>query len=308
MNNSLNEAFAPSMPEPIRKFLSTYRFKSSMISRAGTGRHIALDKANFIKYPNPTSNRDPIFKDNTKLRFYILDKGIYVPGINDDDNYIFHYNQWLPNKYLPIKVIMEHLKEIYYLDLTDENNLTSEKVNTRIQNRPTDERVRDFTKLPWSTKTKITTNELKLDKSGYLVDPKRLTTKMTELGLYNPVKGAKKFYDNLVATKADLMNALDEIDIDQSGKSDITNFVYEISSAMAKFDRGVHNYNDMMKKLEELNSAKERGSLSNKDYAESCTSAINTYGTIISNNIKAAGSYIDKFIGYTVDWDTEDEQ
>ena len=87
MNNSLNEAYASSMPEPIRKLLLTKRFKASMISRTGD-KHIALDKANFIKYPNPTSNRDPIFKDNTKLRFYILDDGnIYVPSINDDDSY-----------------------------------------------------------------------------------------------------------------------------------------------------------------------------------------------------------------------------
>lgn len=278
-----------------------------MISRTGD-KHIALDKANFIKYPNPTSNRDPIFKDNTKLRFYILDNGnIYVPSINDDDSYIFHYNQWLPNKYLPVKVIMEHLKEIYYLDLTDENNLTSEKVDTRIQNSPTGERIRDINNLPWATKRKIRNKELKLDKSGYLIDPNRLINKMTELGLYNPAKRTKKFYDNLVATKADLMNALDEINIDQSGKSDPSSLIFHIKNAMSSFSQGIDNYNYMMKSLEEFNERKERGSLSNQDYASSCADAIEQYGVRISNSMKNVGEYIDKFIGYAVDWDTEDE-
>ena len=308
MNNSLNEAYASSMPEPIRKLLLTKRFKASMISRTGD-KHIALDKANFIKYPNPTSNRDPIFKDNTKLRFYILDDGnIYVPSINDDDSYIFHYNQWLPNKYLPVKVIMEHLKEIYYVDLNDENNLTSEKVNTRIQNRPTDERVRDYNKLPWATKRKINSKELKLDKSGYLIDPNRLVNKMTELGLYNPAKRAKKFYDSLVATKSDLMNALDEIDIDQSGKSDSASLIYSIREAMSSFSQGISNYNYMMKNLETFSTTKEHGTLSNQDYAKACSSTIEDYGERISYCTKRVGEYIDKFIGYAVDWDTEDEQ
>ena len=308
VNNSLNEAFASSMPEPIRKLLKTNRFKNSMISRTGD-KHIALDKANFIKYPNPTSNRDPIFKDNTKLRFYILDDGnIYIPSINDDDSYIYHYNQWLPSKYLPVKVIMEHLKEVYYVDLTDENNLTADKVVNRISNSPSDERIRDANSLPWATKRKIRNNELRLDKSGYLIDPNRLVSKMTELGLYNPAKRAKKFYDNLVLAKSDLMNALDEINIDQSGKSDSSSLIYSIRNAMSSFNQGIENYNSMMRSLEDLNGNKERGSLSNKDYANYCSNAIEEYGGRISRNVKSIGEYIDQFIGYVVDWDTEDEE
>ena len=271
VNNSLNEAFASSMPEPIRKLLKTNRFKNSMISRTGD-KHIALDKANFIKYPNPTSNRDPIFKDNTKLRFYILDDGnIYIPSINDDDSYIYHYNQWLPNKYLPVKVIMEHLKEVYYVDLTDENNLTADKVVNRISNSPSDERIRDANSLPWATKRKIRNNELRLDKSGYLID--------------------------LVLAKSDLMNALDEINIDQSGKSDSSSLIYSIRNAMSSFNQGIENYNSMMRSLEDLNGNKERGSLSNKDYANYCSNAIEEYGGRISRNVKSIGEYIDQFIG-----------
>ena len=35
---------------------------------------------------------------------------------------------------------------------------------------------------------------------------------------------------------------------------------------------------------------------------------IEEYGQRISKNMEYVGGYIDKFIGYAVDWDTEDEQ
>ena len=119
----LNEAFADSMPKCIREFLlgSGGRGKR-WINELVKYKDIALDRANFVKYPIPTSNRDPIFKDETKLKFYVFDNSrVYITTINDDWNYVYWNGNYTYNKYLPAKALIENSKEIYYLDLTDPN-------------------------------------------------------------------------------------------------------------------------------------------------------------------------------------------
>ena len=115
LNNRLNEVYADSMPQSLKDFLKKQIYIKNTLLR---GKEIALDSANFIPYPVPTTNRDPIFKETDKIIFYDFGNGqIYITGVNDDDRYFYNNRgDRIYNKYLSNKQLIDLTKAIYLLD------------------------------------------------------------------------------------------------------------------------------------------------------------------------------------------------
>ena len=315
---SLVEAFASSMPEGIRKFL-TGRGKNWISSLTG-GKNIALDRANFINYPIPKTNRDPIFKDETKIKFYIFKNGaVYITDVNDDFQYIIWNDNWIYNKYIPAKGLIENSTAIYYLDLNDPNNFNTEdkversknKVSLNDPNRRVDDK-----NFPSDVKWAVRRGEFRIDKSGYIVDPNRLTKKMIEKGLYNPAKKTNAIYKKLVSLKKDLLEAMDSIDLPnvEDGKiqslenNSAGNILSNLRNAMSSYSSAITYYNYLVNDLEELQKQKDSNILNNKEYAVSCKNTLDRRSSSIENNLDDVEQRISKFIGYSIDWDTEDEE
>ena len=305
----LNEAFAASMPKSIREFLSGKGRGKRWLNELTNGKDIALDKANFVQYPIPKTNRDPIFKDESKIKFYVFNNdSVYITTVNDDWQYITHNGQFVYNKWLPAKALIENSKEIYYLDLNDPNNFNTEKKSERSKYNPVnDPNYRatgiDDPKLGHK-RWEIRRGNLTIDKSGYVKDPSRLAKKMVDMGLYDPAKRTKELYKKIVAMKKDLMAALDEITLDRAG----TDIADNIRWAMGSFSSSISRYNNMMSNLNDYQLQKENGYIDNKQYAKSCSSTINDNKERIESSLNEVERYISKFVGVAIDWDTEDEE
>lgn len=307
----LNEAFAESMPASIRAFLTSPRGRRWLSELVGY-KNIAIDRANFIKYDIPKTNRDPIFKDETKLKFYVFNNdSVYITTVNDDWQYISHNGNLVYNKWLPAKALIENSKEIYYLDLTDPNNFNTDTKKSRAANKVGNSPYYRVTgdinsdkNVDYNTKWQVRRGNLKIDKSGYIVDPTRLANKMVELGLFDPAKRLKASYKKIVDVKKDLMEAMSEVTIDSAG-TDVAN---NIRWAMSSFTSAISQYNNLVSSLNDLQEQKDRQYIDNKEYARQSRATLDRFNERIDSNLNDVNGYISKFVGVAVDWDTEDEQ
>lgn len=307
---NITEAFAESMPASIRAFLLSGRGRR-WISQLVGDKNLALEKANFIKYDIPKTNRDPIFKDDTKIKFYVFNNGaVYITTVNDDWQYIAHNGSVMYNKWLPAKALIENSKEIYYLDITDPNNFNTDKKASRTANKVGDspyyrtQDVQNDRNVASDKKWQIRRGKLTVDKSGYIIDPNRLAKKMVELGLFDPAKKLKAIHKKIVNMKNDLMEAMSEVSIDRAGIQVADN----IRWAMSEYSRAIQSYNELVQNIDMLQDQKNRNILDNKVFAQNARSMLENYTERIDSRLHDVEGYISKFVGVAVDWDTDDEE
>lgn len=338
VENILTEAYDESMPEAIRSWIQNNRmYKNSLINV----HHIDLSKAKFVEYPKPSTNRDPIFKDQSKMVFFVLPKpryygsqpsgyNIYAKGVNDDQQFYTDNNgNWISNKYLSAKKLMNDCTAIYFIDLTNPDNITLNKKKERAAyglerdpNRRYDTKdIRDnawsYSRIQGDKRDKYGIRKTlpsdvpdqrkfyqNVDKSGYYVDPKKYEKKMIELGMFDYAKKLDKAFNELMDAKKLIFSSMDNIDEkDLVGNSDI---LRAFSNSVGSIRQALDNYRSLEHNLQNDDRWLEQGQMSKEDYARNVRSELDNYLPSIQRRLKDAKDYFNDYISAVIDWDTDD--
>lgn len=315
VEENLNEAFSPTMPQALKAWLSgeANKYKTKQLLNLG----IDPASSTFEEVPVPTTNRDPFFKETDKIKVYDFGPdGIYFQGINDDLNFVRPDGKMQPAKYLPAKAIMEMAKHIYLVDPTETaQELAGKRSNRRDMEL---ERKKDPNR-------KLTPDELKYakawdpakknsysyfgkvaDKSGYLIDPKQLEKRLAKSGLFKPDKKLQRAYDSIVKLRNDISSVL--MDMNDSGnriKMD-RNMHTAAYNAMSNLSTAAQYYNNLLSIANEYDEYKAGGNL-NPDYVSSVKSRFDSALKTVETYTDCANGYIGSYIGTLVDWDTDED-
>lgn len=330
----LTEAYDESIPEPIKDWFDHNRsYKEALIKNG-----IDLGVAKFKEYPKILSNRDPIFKDTTKQVFFVLRRSngrsgynIYAKGINDDQQFYFDNNgNWVSNKYLSAKKLMNDSDYVYYIDLTDPSNLSADKRKQRADydlahdpNRRYD--VKDLKDNSWSYRNgRIASRDKsgikrqlpkgvsgvgadlikQLDKSGYYKDPQKYQRKMIELGMFDYAKKLEKIFQGVMEVKDLILASFNNIS-EQELAADRQVFS-SFSNAVQRIRDALNSYGDLESQLKEYDNCLDRGWMTKEDYARSVKSDLDSYGPSILRDAERAKKEFNDYISAVIDWDTDD--
>ena len=328
MKFRLKEAYSDSMPKVIRDYLSKHNsIRNNLLDDPKWGIDIANAKFNHYA---PYGERDPIFKrDDQKLIFFTFPDTypdwVYIKGINDLDN-SFTGEIW---KYTGPRIMLKQGVDIWYVDLNEVGpnskipQLRQDRNKYQLSNDPF--RRYDINHVNaknyayrWGSDDLRDPSGIKvgkggvlagnIDKSGYLINPKKYIDKLTNSPNYRPDKKLidviNNVHDEIVSLNARLVNGygtVPETDL-FNGKSNIYNFrnaLSQISEAITQFNAGMSQLKDFTQYLDN-NQVRS-------------TSSIDRYTRDINYRIGQAREYCKNAISNmadllptVVDWDTED--
>lgn len=167
----------------------------------------------------PKKGSDPILNDPDKVLFFFvhdddtLQEQVYVKDPNGfgDELISIIPSKWGSYKYLPYNTLRDNTKDLVYVELTpDMKKQAADKKAERQQNK-TDS---DAAYLAGNERRPNWFNPFqKIDKSGYIVDPRRYTKRLAELGYKNYQVKIDDLHQDLMDLKNDLIDAIEEADM-----------------------------------------------------------------------------------------------
>ena len=232
------------------KDLSGDRYNSDAIFRGMNKYHIDFSRANFIHGEPPTKSTDPRMQKPNQAFILIEfggEKQVYAPGLNDKDITIFPIaNKYAPAntfKYARFSDYKDYIKDFYYVNTADpansNDNLTSQRAHNDLYMNDAQmqglERITDKSRAQnavWSSGGRI-------DKSGYLVNPKRYKDALRKAQKSNYAKKLEQSYNILQDVKETLTNYIIEADAADSDALDFASNIMrrDLSSAINKYNR-----------------------------------------------------------------------
>lgn len=311
----ITEAFDPSMPEAIRKWLvDGSRSKwNNKIRTLTYDLGVDLSTAKFEEVPIPTTNRDPFFKLEGKIKAYDFgDKGIYIEGVNGDAEFLRPDGKYQPGKWLPAKAIMGMAKHIYLIEPSDEANPNVKKLN-RLDAQKAGKEFRRYSPEQVSNsgwdpyvpgkRSRWTTQ---VDKSGYIVDPNRLEKKLVQSGIFNPGKKVEKAYQDLLALRNDISSLFADV---ASGNRMDSELFGKIGQAANYASTAANYYNRLMDYVEKAEREKQSSPTGKLDPNRIKWYRNGVDGALISLNdyVQYSRREIQGYLGTMVDWDTDED-
>jgi len=239
------------------------------LSLFNQARNAGLDFQNtqITEAPVPSSTKDPIMKDENIVRIWGFPNGqAYVEGLNDKEKYAvdnYQFAWFSPKRLIDNASHFAYFKKseldpsVYYSKEKERNNTFDdmsnmyrehpEMVNT---NRGSDSH---FAKLSQrydpETRADITYGNYekdKLDKSGYLVSPKRYADALKKAKAGRAYGMLSKIHTQLENLYEDYLNALDNVD-----ESDLNAIDFPYHS-LGNIRKLIANYNALAKKASEI--------------------------------------------------------
>lgn len=284
--------------------------------------NIDLQNAEFVTAPIPQNARDPILKNpDYLLIFHVLrDKGvapeqtkeqIYIKGINDNDKF------WsddkgndIPFKYQSMKTLLAHTVDFCYVDKSDPKNVKDISLLKNDRRKEQDNfrddilagQERNISRR--NGNNVIATydcNGLLIDKSGYLVDPKKYLKKLISLGRQDQATTIQKLYDRIENLKKMYLDVLVNLDPNVSYRYDEFKTIFINNSMLRDFDYICTYYQEACNLLDlalQTTNTKMQG-----DYLDSVFGSKDRVGLIseIYTNIKRAEADINKYRSISID-------
>lgn len=309
-DGTLTESYN-NLPDWFTKFLDSASGGNSL-KKVLSNQGIDLANATYTKDQLPSSNRDPVLKDTSRLSIFRLrapdgrDPIVYIRGIN---NPMIKVNgEYKYVKDLPIKVLLDLTLEYGYIDLKDEHNLNQDLHKERAvlkQSGPVRGKGQyAITRNTYGTDAYGYTdydnilgthiewiNTPGQDKSGYPLDPKKYIRMLDEVGLDTYSTRLSNFYNRIEECRAhiaELMNKL-TIDMEYTATGFNLNAFSDIGSAIDLLGKTIDYY----KKLkEECAAIVDRTTASKEDIEKWLQRAFKYNADQIRDNLKAANKIL----------------
>lgn len=323
VTESSNEAILTesynNLPEWLTKFLDSHRDGKS-IKNTLSSRGVDLHNCSYVRAPFPRSNRDPILKDETKLKIFKLIDGsnevIYVYDVNNP--YVARPHS-MEHRYvtdMPMRDILDLAIEFGYIDLADAQNIMKDKRRDRanlayslrdvtrdhekgqhpvyhhtyakLENGRTDWNNIISTSVSWVTKEGY-------DKSGYKLNPDKYRKMLDDVGLETYGARLQSFYNKIEAVRARiiaLMNSLQfDAEYDYRSKSSWNQNIFgDLAEATDRLSRAMDYYQRIKRACAEI--VEDRKDLSAEESIEWTNSMIKSAfrydGDSFNDNLKEA--------------------
>lgn len=300
LDESILDESYNNLPDWLIKFLDTHRDGKS-IKKTVSQRGVDLHNCKYVRAPFPRSNRDPILKDNTKLKiFKLLDHGDEVIFIYDVNNpYMQRPNnsEWRYVNDMPMKDILDLAIEFGYIDLNDPtNNMRAKQVERSNQAYALRDVTRDLekgqhavyhhtygkkpngrtdwnnivsTSISWVTKDGY-------DKSGYKLDPEKYRRMLDDVGLENYGARLQSYYNKLEATRARIISLMTNLqfdgDYDYRNNSWHQNIFGDVAEATDRLSRAMDYYQRIKRACAEI--VEDRKELNSEENIENTNQMI----------------------------------
>lgn len=232
------------------KELSGDIYNSDAIFRGMNKYHIDFSRANFIHGEPPTKSTDPRMKEPNQA-FMLIEYGgakqVYAPGLNDKDRTIFPIaDKYAPAntyKYARFSDYKPYIKDFYYVNTADpansNDNLIGQRANTDLYMNDAQmqglERITDKARA----KNAVWVTDGRIDKSGYLVNPKKYKDALRKAQKNNYAKKLEKSYNILQEVKETLTNYIIEADAADSDALEFASNIMrrDLSNAISRYNR-----------------------------------------------------------------------
>lgn len=269
---SLQEAYSPSMPPWLKKWLDSTdddvdnqhyenrpeKFKQRITSKRtdekmpqGT---LNLSSAIFVSIPVPQSNRDPVLKDPYLPIFHIKKNDqdfVYIPGVNDDSEISEGESRWQRTKMYKLSMIkiLAMTVDFCYVDTSNTKNFTR-LIRTEREVAKKGYEIR----VPYNKLKDMRDYESKYyDKSGNKLNPSDLLNRLRKQKIKNVDIQIKNIYDRISFIRSYLHKVLVKLDID--------NPKYQEKEIKETYDRlfdVIHNYRQFVSQIEEAMKLKNQ--------------------------------------------------
>lgn len=223
------------LPDWFTKFLDSSRGGNALktiLSNQG----IDLANATYIQDKLPSSNRDPVLKDTSRLSIFRLqsrnnnDPIVYIHGVNNPMVYID--GKYTHAQDLPMKVLLDLTLEYGYIDLKDEHNLNQDIHKERAELKQKAGPIRGRGQYPVERNIYGTDEDGSLDynniigtdikwvttpgqdKSGYQLDPKKYVHMLDNVGLDTYGSRLSTFYNRIEECRAHIAELVNKLTVD----------------------------------------------------------------------------------------------
>ena len=280
------------LPEWLIKFLDSHRDGKS-IKNILSKRGVDLHNCSYVRAPFPRSNRDPILKDETKLKIFKLFDGIneaiYIYGVNNPYVKRPHASEYRSVTDMPMRDILDLAIEFGYIDLSDAQNTMEDKRRDRSNLAYS---LRDVTRDPkkgqhpvshntyaklengltdWgniiSTSVSWVTKE-GYDKSGYKLNPDKYRKMLDDVGLETYGARLQSFYNKIEAVRARIIALMNSLQFDAEYDYDFRdswnqNIFGDLAAATDSLSRAMDYYQRIKRACAEI--VEDRKDLSDEE-------------------------------------------
>lgn len=313
------------LPEWLIKFLDNHRDGKS-IKNILSKRGVDLHNCKYVRAPFPKSNRDPVLKDETKLKIFKLlhngDEVVFIYGVNNP--YLRRPNSldWRYVNDMPMRDILDLAIEFGYIDLSDPSNkMDAKRVERQNQAYTLRNVTRDLqngqhpvyhhtygkkpdgrtdwdnivsTSISWVTKNGY-------DKSGYKLDPEKYRRMLDDVGLETYGARLQSFYNKIEAVRARIIALMNSLQFDteydyHSSSSWNQNIFGDLAEATDRLSRAMDYYQRIKRACAEI--VEDRKDLSDEESIKQTNSMIKSAfryeGDSFNDNLKEARDLVKK--------------
>ena len=331
-HKQLNEKFSDSMPNWLRSRLlylkspvkdrDKYRNKGYNMdnqlypnySRRGSSRSlfwlfqdkgIDLDSAEFIDDGTiPTSSKDFRLKE-PYIPIFLLEESsgmkrsqVYAKGINDDEIFELDGEGKKLGRVRP-KNLLPYCRAFCYLDSSNPNNF---KAATKKSERKQMERELDSSPLRrYNKKEREYYSWRNYDKSGYLINPKRLKDRLDDYYVKNYSKLVQKLYKRISDIKNDFAQIFMDTDIrdaDARNNDDFLTIFNNYDGLNRQLMTLITTYNNF---VSSLNNAADIQDENERD--SRIKRVVKSYNSTLNDGIKKLESSAERVLSVDLDWD-----
>lgn len=279
LEETLTEAYQ-NLPTWLTNYLDNTADGKS-IKKVLNNRHIDLYKATYIKGSIPSNQRDPAFRDQSKLTIFRLSypvfgghtkEGLYIPGVNDP--YLHMSSQTIQVSKLPRRELLKYVIEYGYLDLNDDRNLN---FTTHMDRRVARQQAKDLGvyrepenglhpvevthyskedgKYTPETVTKWVTAK-GYDKSGYPLDPDKYVKKLNNVGLDNYGNRLIKLCSQIEALQGRLATLIPSLNVEKSLQYKDGGFMRNayglVQDIVNSIGRAIDSFNSLKQSIDDI--------------------------------------------------------
>lgn len=286
-NVALESMKKKNLKEDISKDIPDWLYKE-LIKDKGLGARILgsafnVDTMKYTKDTFPVSNRDPRLKDPNRLNIYRVqfddryNPEVYIPGaIDNGTSWNYDYR---PISKIPMKDLLANTIEFGYIDLTDKDNLNSQKkVDRRASKKDSDfdpnSPVGRYNGAARSSEDQYLgqhknwrdqwITEYGRDKSGYKLDPTRLQRKLDDVGFTDASSRIESFYNQLEPIRLQLIDLLSNVDIKNLTLAKNTNYTTNVSIiefAMRSYSNAVDQFKSIKDEVDKVIDQLKNGNI-----------------------------------------------
>lgn len=284
-----------------------------MRSRNVFGDKLDFSRATFIEQPVPNKIDDPIFSDTDKLCFVYLksaiDSTVWIPRYSPMKERFTFIDDKGKEKTIPLDALNSKLLRqlgagFCYIDLTDKNNFTGERIDSRavakqgsVDRKLTDPKeIEKYNRYTWGNK---------LDKSGYEKIPvtKRYEDKLRELKIKGAPEELKRVRNDLVKIDKDIADVRYNIlfmddPISYRGRADFSSMQSAVQEAYSNSTEAVGYLREALSYLNNF-TKDPNNTYSYRKYIE--------YLNTTKKKINQANQALKPYVLSSIDWNQDDD-